>query len=124
MSTSPERDEEQEAVDRAGPPRLYLPEDGTGLLYGPDGKPVDGEAEEDDDDGVPDDWPHVACDYCRTEKPKRKVVRGGRFVRWRLPEGWRELPNGLTECDGCRPVKDVQTGRMVRPGPDQRGGDA
>jgi hypothetical protein len=61
MSTSPERDEEQEAVDRAGPPRLYLPEDGTGLLYGPDGKPVDGEAEEDDDDGVPDDWPHVAC---------------------------------------------------------------
>lgn len=45
----------------------------------------------------------VRCDYCRKARPRAIC---------------RRLPNGLVECKHCRPVKDVASGRMVRPDPE------
>lgn len=93
---------------------LYLPEDGIGQLYGPDGKPVDSRVEE--EKGPADDAPTVECDYCGSEEDKVRVrYRSSGRETWEMPEGWRELPNGLTECPDCRAVPDAETGEPTRP---------
>lgn len=104
--------------ERMNPERLFLPEDGVGQLYGPDGKPAPSPREREEEE-VREEPPNATCDYCGQEKPKRRHIYPGK--RWDLPKGWRELPNGLIECKGCRPVKVVGTNRWIRPDPEERG---
>ena len=114
--------------DESGGPRVHdlrgisTPHDAA-TLYGPGGEPVSrAEAEEAERERTQrEERPEVTCDYCgQTAKKRENTLQPG--PRWRLPEEWRKLPNGLTECPGCRPVQDVETGRMVRPDPEMRGG--
>jgi len=98
---------------------LHLPEDGTGQLYGPDGEPAPSPAERETQKEEPD-APTVTCAYCERDFEKIRdphPLRSG----WILPEGVRKLPNSLYECEDCRPVLDLETGRMVRPDPEHRG---
>lgn len=78
------------------------------MLYGPDGRPILSAEEK------KTDVKKVKCSYCprigRLIRVKKLV--GGNH--WALPAGWRKLPNGMLECPGCRPVRDVRTGQMVR----------
>lgn len=109
--------DDAEARDRAREADLYLPEDGVGDLYGPDGKPID---REDVEEVEAEDPPEAECDYCGAEQEKRKVVYPGGRTKWKLPEDWRELPNGLIECPDCRAVPDAETGQMTRPPEEMR----
>lgn len=106
----PEAEEPRRRAREAG---LYLPEDGVGDLYGPDGEPVD---RSDRDEA--EDVPEAECDYCGSEEQKRRNLGPG--AKWLLPEDWRELPNGLVECPDCRAVPDAATGDMTRPPEEMR----
>lgn len=102
--------------------RIYTPNE-AGVLYGPDDEPISREEADRRAAAGDADPPTVECDYCgrKAEKERRRLRLGGQ-ARWQLPDGWRELPNKLTECPNCRPVRDLETGRMIRPDPEHRGG--